>query len=259
MTALLALPPWLPSTPAPLPGEDLASRLAKACRLYLTTTNLPVVADPLAALTAAREGVSSGEAPSALEDERREVERAQAGDRRALAQILRRHGPTLYRAVLLPRLGSRAAAEEALAVTYAKVVEKLDRFTWQSVGIYPWLRVVALRVALDQLRARRREIPFDTDDLAREIDQAEREHQGTDAATLARQDADLARARVADALARINPRYASAIRLRLLEERSREDAARELGVTTATFDVVLHRALAALKKALSPAQNEQDA
>jgi RNA polymerase sigma-70 factor (ECF subfamily) len=217
------------------------------------------VADPLAALTAAREGVSSGEAPSALEDERREVERAQAGDRRALAQILRRHGPTLYRAVLLPRLGSRAAAEEALAVTYAKVVEKLDRFTWQSVGIYPWLRVVALRVALDQLRARRREIPFDTDDLAREIDQAEREHQGTDAATLARQDADLARARVADALARINPRYASAIRLRLLEERSREDAARELGVTTATFDVVLHRALAALKKALSPAQNEQDA
>lgn len=227
--------------------------------MYLTTTNLPVVADPLAALTAAREGVSSGEAPSALEDERREVERAQAGDRRALAQILRRHGPTLYRAVLLPRLGSRAAAEEALAVTYAKVVEKLDRFTWQSVGIYPWLRVVALRVALDQLRARRREIPFDTDDLAREIDQAEREHQGTDAATLARQDADLARARVADALARINPRYASAIRIRLLEERSREDAARELGVTTATFDVVLHRALAALKKALSPAQNEQDA
>jgi RNA polymerase sigma-70 factor (ECF subfamily) len=215
------------------------------------------VADP-AALTAAREG-ASGEAPaSALEEERREVEQAQAGDRRALARILRRHGPVLFRSVLLPRLGSRAAAEEALSITYTKVVEKLDRFTWQSVGIYPWLRVVALRVALDQLRARRREIPFDTDDLAREIDLAEREHQEADASTLARQDAEVARARVADALARINPRYASAIRLRLLEERSREDAARELGVTTATFDVVLHRALAALKKALSPALNEQD-
>jgi RNA polymerase sigma-70 factor (ECF subfamily) len=213
------------------------------------------VADP-AALTAAREGAPSE--AFALDEERREVELAQAGDRRALARILRRHGPVLFRTVLLPRLGSRVAAEEALSITYTKVVEKLDRFTWQSVGIYPWLRVVALRVALDQLRARRREIPFDTDDLAREIDLAEREHQEADAPALARQDAEAARARVADALARINPRYASAIRLRLLEERSREDAARELGVTTATFDVVLHRALAALKKALTPALNEQD-
>ena len=254
MTASLALP-WLAAPASPMSEGDLASLLAKACRSCLAPASLPVVADP-AALTAAREG-APGEA-SALDEERREVELAQAGDRRALARILRRHGPVLFRSVLLPRLGSRVAAEEALSITYTKVVEKLDRFTWQSVGIYPWLRVVALRVALDQLRARRREIPFDADDLAREIDLAERDPQEADASALARQDAEVARARVADALARINPRYASAIRLRLLEERSREDAARELGVTTATFDVVLHRALAALKKALSPALNEQD-
>jgi RNA polymerase sigma factor (sigma-70 family) len=256
VTASLALP-WLAAPASPMSEGDLAFLLAKACRSCLAPASLPVVADP-AALTAAREG-APGEAPaSALDEERREVELAQAGDRRALARILRRHGPVLFRSVLLPRLGSRVAAEEALSITYTKVVEKLDRFTWQSVGIYPWLRVIALRVALDQLRARRREIPFDADDLAREIDLAEREPQEADASALARQDAEVARARVADALARINPRYASAIRLRLLEERSREDAARELGVTTATFDVVLHRALAALKKVLSPALNEQD-
>lgn len=193
-----------------------------------------------------------------LEPERQEVARAQAGDRRALAAILRRHGPALYRSVLLPRLGSQVAAEEALATTYAKVVEKLDRFTWQNMGIYPWLRVVAMRVALDMLRARKREIPFDTDDLAREIDRAEHESSGADAASIARQDADNARTRVEQALAQINPRYAAAIRMRLLEERSREDVARELGVTTATFDVVLHRALAAMKKALTPSQSEHD-
>jgi RNA polymerase sigma-70 factor (ECF subfamily) len=51
-------------------------------------------------------------------------------------------------------------------------------------------------------------------------------------------------------LGRIHPRYALAIRLRVLEERSREDAARELDVSVATFDVVLHRAMAALRKAL---------
>jgi RNA polymerase sigma factor (sigma-70 family) len=195
-----------------------------------------------------------------LEQERSEVERAQAGDRAALAVILRRYGPMLFRSVLLPRLGSQVAAEEALSQTYAKVIEKLDRFTWQSVGVYPWLRVVAMRVALDNLRARRREIPFDTDDLAREVDRAEHDFAGvsTDAATIARQDAASARERVEGALAKIHPRYARAIRMRILEERSREDVALELGVTTATFDVVMHRAMAAMRKALSPAQGEEE-
>ena len=36
----------------------------------------------------------------------------------------------------------------------------------------------------------------------------------------------------------------------MLEERSREEVATALGVTISTFDVVLHRALGALKKAL---------
>ena len=45
-------------------------------------------------------------------------------------------------------------------------------------------------------------------------------------------------------------RYARAIRLRLLEEQTREDAARLLEVTPATFDVLFHRAVGALKKHL---------
>src|SRR5688572_24051145 len=49
-----------------------------------------------------------------LEAERLLCERARTGDREALGAILRRHGPRLYRAVLLPRLGSSALAEEAL-------------------------------------------------------------------------------------------------------------------------------------------------
>jgi RNA polymerase sigma factor (sigma-70 family) len=61
----------------------------------------------------------------------------------------------------------------------------------------------------------------------------------------------VARARVDRVLGRINPRYARAIRLRVLEERSREQAAAELEVSVSTFDVVLHRAMAALRKALA--------
>jgi len=184
-----------------------------------------------------------------LERERTLCERARKGDRAALGQLLRSHGPRLFRAVLLPRLGSRSAAEEALSVTYLKVVERFEQFSWQAVGVYPWLRVVALRVALDQLRARKRETLFKPEDLEREIDEGEREAQ--DAVTSEARDSALAKQRVVELLGRLHPRYGTALRLRVLEERSREDCAAALEVSTATFDVVLHRAVAALKKELA--------
>jgi RNA polymerase sigma-70 factor (ECF subfamily) len=105
-----------------------------------------------------------------LELERRLVARAQAGDKPALGELLAKYGPSLYRNVLLPRLGSEAAAKDALAEAYARVVEKIDRFTWQNVGFYPWLRTVALRVALDQLRARKRLVVWEAEDIEREVD-----------------------------------------------------------------------------------------
>ncbi len=178
------------------------------------------------------------------------VTRAQTGDRAALGELLHKHGPGLYRSVLLPRLGSEAAAKDALSETYAKVVANIDKFVWQNVGFYPWLRTVALRVALDQLRAKRRLVLFEEDDLAREIDAAETstpvEQQISD-----RRDREAARTKVEEALGKINPRYARAIRLRILEEKPRDVVAAELEVTPATFDVLLHRAIASLRNALS--------
>lgn len=235
---------WSLSAPTPKPPRRAASNASVA---------------PVTSVTPPRPAfVLDAERLAEREAERTEIARAQAGDRAALGALLRRHGPMLYRSVLLPRLGSRPAAEEALSITYTKVIERLSQFTWQSVGIYPWLRMVALRVALDQLRARKREMPLDVDDLQREVDRAERtSDHGTDAPTIAREDAQNAKRRVELALGSIHPRYAAAIRLRVLEERSREEVAASLGVTLATFDVVLHRAMAALKKALAEAAQEE--
>lgn len=197
-----------------------------------------------------RPSLGSGLPDSAeLAAEQALCERARGGDRAALGALLRTHGPRLFRAVLLPRLGSKAAAEEALSVTYLKVVERFDQFSWQAVGVYPWLRVVALRVALDQLRARKRETVFQPEDLEREIDHGERE--ARDAVTSEAQDLALARQRVVDLVGRLHPRYGRALTLRVLEERPREECAAALEVSTATFDVVLHRAVAALKKELA--------
>jgi len=187
-----------------------------------------------------------------LPDERGLCDRAKAGDRAALGLILRTYGPLLYRAVLLPRLGSDAAAQDALAETYARVVERFDRFEWQDCGVYPWLRVVSMRIALDLLRGRKRESLFEPEDLEREIDRAgDGGEPGADVRLLEARDLEQARSRVERALASIHPRYARAIRLRILDERPREEVAAELGVSPSTFDVVLHRALAALKKTIA--------
>jgi RNA polymerase sigma-70 factor (ECF subfamily) len=189
------------------------------------------------------------ESDEQLERERRLVERAHAGDRRAIGELLSAHGPALYRSVLLPRLGSEAAARDALSEVYARVVERFDRFAWQNVGVWPWLRTVALRVALDQLRARKRLVLWEAEDVAREVD-AGQTATPIDQKLSEHRDRQAARAKVEEALGRIHPRYARAIRLRVLEERTRDEAAQELAVTAATFDVVLHRAMQALRKAL---------
>ncbi|HHH11616.1 MAG TPA: sigma-70 family RNA polymerase sigma factor [Sorangium sp.] len=178
-------------------------------------------------------------------------ERAKGGDKQALASLLRKHGPMLFRSVLLPRLGSEAAAQDALADTYMRVVQRFDQFEWRGCGIYPWLRVIAMRIALDMLRSRKRETLFDPADLTRAVEGAERDEQdGIDEQLCQHHDRDQARRRVNAALATINTRYAKAIRLRVLEERSREHCAEALGVTVGTFDVVLHRALKSMKKAV---------
>lgn len=59
-------------------------------------------------------------------------------------------------------------------------------------------------------------------------------------------DADRLRA----ALGRINPRYERALALRYLSGLDPSECAAALGVRTATFAVVLHRADAALRRAL---------
>jgi RNA polymerase sigma-70 factor (ECF subfamily) len=198
--------------------------------------------------------------PFSPETEQALVARAKQGDRAALGELLSQFGPTLFRCVLYPRLGDVTVAEQALGDTYARVVERIETFEWQSPGIYPWLRVVALHVALDLLRARRREVLFQPEDLEREAESGVSDVSAADPADalMERRDLDAARAKLELGLSQIHPRYASAIRLRIIEERPREEVAAALGVSSSTFDVVLHRAMTALRKAIARASPETE-
>lgn len=259
---------WIPGLSAreergarPPRSESLADRLEGRLRLVRAE---PPNDDHCAAIVRLGQGPAIvrrvAVARPDLEAERELCESAQSGDRTALGKVLRKYGPVLYRSVLLPRLGSEAVAQDALAETYARVVERFHQFHWQSCGIYPWLRVIALRIALDMLRAKRRETLFQPDDLEREIDASAQDLTSRGEAELCeKRDLADARARVDAALQRLNPRYAEAIRMRVLDEKPREEVAAALGVSVATFDVVLHRAMTALKKALASGEAKENA
>jgi RNA polymerase sigma factor (sigma-70 family) len=208
----------------------------------------------LCIVLAVKVGPFSPEAEQAL------VVSAKRGDRAALGELLSRFGPTLFRSVLYPRLGDVTVAEHALGDTYARVVERIGSFEWQAPGIYPWLRMIALHVAIDLLRARRREVLFQPEDLEREVEEGASAATGDDPAEslMAHRDLAAARAKLELGVAKIHPRYASAIRLRIIEERSREEVAAALGVSNSTFDVVLHRAMIALRKAIAQASSEPE-
>ena len=189
--------------------------------------------------------------PSTPDTEQALVARAKEGDKKALGLLLTRFGPMLFRSVLLPRLGSTAAAEQALGDTYLRVVERITTFEWQGCGIYPWLRMVALHVAVDLFaRVGARSSSTLMISSGKRVLGAGPLARRSDRFADQRRDLDAARSTLERALEKINPRYASAIRLRIIEERPREEVAQTLGVSTATFDVVLHRAMTALRKAI---------
>ncbi|MFT5429775.1 MAG: RNA polymerase sigma factor (sigma-70 family) [Myxococcota bacterium] len=170
---------------------------------------------------------------------------AQRGDVDARERLYRAHSSALYHRVIRPRVRSDADAEDALAKTFMAAFRKLDAFEAGPKGMFPWLARIAMNTCYDLGRQaardqRRREAlaridltpPPRPDDLS--VRYADRKESAR---------------RVDDVLGTINVRYARALRLRLLDERTRAECAEVLETTVATFDVVLLRAVRAFRTA----------
>lgn len=176
------------------------------------------------------------------------VRAAQRGDRAAIDALMARFAPPLFAGFVLPRVGHRADAEDLVRETIARAVERLPSFAYRSeTGFYPWLRTIAERLVID--RARR----LETRGRGAERYDAEVRTlapttvRSLEADAIESQEKALARARLDRAMGEIPPRYRKVIELRVLEEKSREECASELGVTLGNLDVLVHRALAALR------------
>lgn len=184
--------------------------------------------------------------PKPLPDEEAIVERAQRGDRRAFAKLYRAYAPTLFSYVLVPMLGDRDDAQDCLRETFLAANRALPDYTWKASGIYGWLKVLAKNKARDLLRAsgRRQRLRGSFGEHLEAF--------GTfDAGTAGEEEVqrEQLRARIEAVLETMNPRYASVLRLRLLEDREREECAKILDVKIGTLDVLLYRACRAFRQA----------
>jgi RNA polymerase sigma-70 factor (ECF subfamily) len=182
-----------------------------------------------------------------LAEEQRLVEEAQAGHLDAMRPLLERYAQPLYGTVILPRLGDSASAEEVLRDTLATAVEKISRFTWQGKSIYPWLRQIAINKVYDVHRQAKRSRKL-ADAMVHEVPAETDPDSHADAQLIADQERRSHRARIDDTLAHLADRYRVAIELRLIQELSREECAKQLSVTVGTFDVLLFRAVRAFRK-----------
>jgi RNA polymerase sigma-70 factor (ECF subfamily) len=175
--------------------------------------------------------------------------RAGRGDAQALRALLDHFAGPLHDAVVLPRVGSRAEAAEVLEDTLSRAAERIADFRWDEArGLWPWLRRIAVHRIVDGVRRRGAERRMTERYEAELTALPPRIEAGAEAEIIEAEERRAREQRLTVALATLNERYRRAIELRMFEERPREECAAALGVSVATFDVVLHRAMTSLKK-----------
>lgn len=192
----------------------------------------------------------TGAGPAGDADDRTLVDAARAGDRDAFAVLYRRHVGTIH-AFAWRRLGSRDAAEEVTAATFERALAALPRFRWRGGGFEPWLFRIASNEVVSYVRRRRRwagagdgtVVDPTADDPA---DEAVRAAGAADDATALRR-----------ALDTLPPKQQEAIALRYFAGLDNGRAAAVVGCSRGAMAVTVHRATAALRRALGAGPTQE--
>ena len=183
-------------------------------------------------------------APAAsVGDERNLVERART-DGRAFAELYRLYVSRVY-AFAYRRSGSTQVAEDVTSTTFERALRGMSSFEWRSGGFGSWLFRIAANELTNHYRRQERTSSvkmqrafgmYVADAVSGgEFDRVE--NLGS---------ADVIR----DAMATLNDRYQQAIALRYLSGLSHDDAAKAMGLSKPVMAVTMHRAMAALRKAI---------
>ncbi len=188
--------------------------------------------------------------------EKQVVRRAIDGDQKAFADLYHEYAPKIFARILMPRLGNRPAAEDALSETFRTALERLHQFESRDVSIYFWLCRIAMNKATDmhRVRARTRRALTSFHELLTPVQPiAAKPSDAIEAAS----ELKVLRQRIQAIFDKLNPRYRRAIELRFLEDQSRQRCAELLDVKIGTFDVLILRSLRAFRREWDRAMNEE--
>jgi len=95
----------------------------------------------------------SGSSPLRAADDRRLIERAQAGDRSAFELLVQRYDRQVLR-LALNVLGSAEDARDVYQEAFLKIYRNLHRFRFEC-AFYTWIYRIVTNICLDHLRRRR--------------------------------------------------------------------------------------------------------
>jgi RNA polymerase sigma-70 factor (ECF subfamily) len=177
-------------------------------------------------------------------DERELVECART-DAEAFAVLYRRYVDRIH-GFAYRRSGSRDVAEDVTAATFERALRYLHGFDWRSGGFAPWL----YRIAANELATHYRREYRPRSDKAQAVFHALQPATSDGGYDEIDQRLDEPLDEVRAAMNRLQPRYQQALSLRFLAGLSVEEAAQAMACSKPALSVTVHRAVAALRKAM---------
>lgn len=183
------------------------------------------------------------------------VRRVRKGDDEAFRVLFDRHAPPLWR-FLRDLLGHESAADEALQETFVRAFSRFEQLIHDE-RLLPWLFGIARHVALETMRARRRDFPrVDPADAPedRYDGSAEAGHPAHREAAADPEEVLLGReaeAHVAKALQALSPDRRAALVMRVDHGLPYEDIARAMGWNIPKVKNEIHRARLVLRERLA--------
>lgn len=178
---------------------------------------------------------------------------AAKSSRAAFALLYESYLPVVF-AYLRKRTDSIELAEDLTSATFEKAMVALPAYEWRGIPFGAWLIRIASRKLTDHYRTESRratqvvdaEVVL-SDGLVMERDLAF-SVMTEDLSVIASEAEEVAL--ILEALDDLSERYRRAICLRLLYELTTEEAAAQMGCNKATFAVLLHRGIKALRRAV---------
>ena len=171
------------------------------------------------------------------------VSRAQQGDQLAFAEIYEQYSPLVYRFLRRRLDGADEIVEDLAEDVFVKVYEKLNRYVERGLPFTAWLYRIAHNHLVDYLRSLPRLTAHSLDDVA----------EVPEVAASAAYKRVLDQQSLEPALARLTPEQRQAIELRFMQGMSVAETAKTMDRSDEAVKKLQARALANLRRALTPA------